>query len=393
MKKYSELLKKNAMLIILVLVYVFFTIMTKGQMFQPMNFNALITQNAYVYILATGMLMCMLTGGNIDLSCGSFVCFLGAIGGVLMVTNGVNTGLSIIILLVVGVIYGGVLGFLIAYVDVPPWIATLAGYLAFRGWGTAILSANSSTGSIAPFPEDFLKIFSGKILGTEAKFGRYEFNTFCFVVAIIAAVIVVVINIVNRTNRLKKGYETDSLISMIVKTVLEVAAIVLFGYKLANAGGIPTALLWVVAIVLIYSFITSKTVFGRYFYTIGGNAEATRLSGVDTKKIMFTAYMNMAVLTVITSYVVIARFQAANSTAGTNYEMDAIAGCVVGGVSAYGGSGSVFGMVIGATLIGVINLGMSLMGVDANWQKVVKGVVLLGAVVFDIVANKKNAAK
>lgn len=393
MKKYSELLKKNAMLIILVLVYVFFTIMTKGEMFKPLNFNALITQNAYVYILATGMLMCMLTGGNIDLSCGSFVCFLGAIGGVLMVNKEMNPILAIIIMLVVGIVYGGVLGFLIAYVDVPPWIATLAGYLAFRGWGTAILSANSSTGSIAPFPAAFLKIFSGKIFGTEAKFGRYEFNYVCFIVAIVAAIIVVAVNIVNRANRLKKGYETDSLIAMSVKTLLEVGAIMLFGYKLANAGGIPTALIWVVAIVLIYSFITGKTVFGRYFYTIGGNAEATRLSGIDTKKIMFTAYMDMAILTVITSFIVIARFQAANSTAGTNYEMDAIAGCVVGGVSAYGGSGSVFGMVIGATLIGVINLGMSLMGVDANWQKVVKGVVLLGAVVFDIVANKKNETR
>ena len=167
----------------------------------------------------------------------------------------------------------------------------------------------------------------------------------------------------------------------------------LFAYKLALAGGIPTVLIWVVVIVLIYSFITSKTILGRYFYTIGDNAEATRLSGVDTKKIMFFAYLNMAVLTAITTFIVTARFQAANSTAGTNYEMDAIAACVVGGVSAYGGSGKIIGMVIGATLIGVINLGMSLTGVDANWQKIVKGIVLLAAVVFDIVAAKKNSAK
>jgi putative multiple sugar transport system permease protein len=127
---------------------------------------------------------------------------------------------------------------------------------------------------------------------------------------------------------------------------------------------------------------------GRYFYTIGGNSEATRLSGVDTRKIMFLAYLNMAVLTAITTYIVAARFQAANSTAGTYYEMDAIAACVVGGVSAYGGAGNIFGMVVGATLIGVINLGMSLMGVDANWQKVVKGVVLLAAVIFDVVSKR-----
>ena len=196
-----------------------------------------------------------------------------------------------------------------------------------------------------------------------------------------------------RANKIKKGYEAESLTSVIVKSVLSVAVIMLFAFKLALAGGIPTVLVWVVAIVLVYSFITSKTTLGRYFYTIGGNKEATRLSGVDTKKIMFFAYLNMAVITVITSYVVIAKFQSANSQAGTNYEMDAIAACVVGGVSAYGGSGSVFGMVVGATLIGVINLGMQLKSVDADWVKIVKGLVLLGAVVFDILAAKKNQNK
>ena len=389
MNKYAAILKKNAMLIVLVLVYLFFTIMTGGQMFQPLNFNALITQNAYVFILATGMLMCMLTGGNIDLSCGSFVCFLGSVGGILMVIKEINPGLSIVIMMLIGIAYGCILGFLIAYMNIPPWIATLAGYLAFRGLGTALLSENSSTGSIGPFPSGFLKVFSGKLFSTAVG----KLNIPCLVVGIVASVIVVLVNFTGRTRKLKKGYEADSLTAVIVKSVLSAAVIMLFAYKLALAGGIPTVLVWVVAIVLLYSFITARTNLGRYFYTIGGNAEATRLSGVDTRKLMFFAYLNMAVLTVITSYVVVARFQAANSTSGTNFEMDAIAACVVGGVSAYGGSGSVFGMVVGATLIGVINLGMSLMGVDANWQKIVKGVVLLGAVVFDILAAKKNSAK
>ncbi len=389
MAKFLEVLKKHAMLIVLVLVYIFFTVMTEGKMFSPLNFNALITQNAYVFILATGMLMCMLTGGNIDLSCGSFVCLMGAVGGILMVVKELPAGTSIFIMLLIGVAYGCLLGFLVAYVDIPPWIATLAGYLAFRGWGTALLSANSKTGSIAPFPQTFLAIFSGKIFETKIN----QLNIVCMAVGIIAAVIVVAVNFITRANKVKKGYEADSLVSVIVKSVLSVAVIMLFAYKLAMAGGIPTVLVWVVAIVLIYSFITSKTTLGRYFYTIGGNKEATRLSGVDTKKIMFFAYLNMAVLTVITSYIVIARFQAANAQAGTNYEMDAIAACVVGGVSAYGGSGSVFGMVVGATLIGVINLGMQLMNVDADWQKIVKGAVLLGAVVFDIIATKKNSSR
>ena len=385
-----KVLKKNAMLIVLVLVFIFFTVMTSGQMFEAMQFNALITQNAYVFVLAAGMLMCMLTGGNIDLSCGSFVCFLGAIGGILMNVKQMNPGVSIVVMLIIGVIYGCALGYLIAYVNIPPWIATLAGYLAFRGWGTALLSANSSTGSISlAAQKGFLAIFSGKIFSTPPG----KLNVICVVVGVIACVIVVVTQFMSRANKVKKGYEVDSMGALVIRCVLACAAIMLFAYKLAMAGGIPTVLLWVVAIVLIYDFITSRTTMGRYFYTIGGNSEATRLSGVDTRKIMFLAYLNMAVLTAITTYIVAARFQAANSTAGTYYEMDAIAACVVGGVSAYGGAGNIFGMVVGATLIGVINLGMSLMGVDANWQKVVKGVVLLAAVVFDILADKKNSTK
>ena len=380
----KAVLKKNTMIIVLVLVYLFFMITTKGSIFFPLNFNALITQNAYVYILACGMLMCMLTGGNIDLSCGSVVCLLGAIAGYFMVIRGMNIGLSVFLTLAIGVGYGCVLGYLIAYVNIPPWIATLAGYLAFRGLGTAILSANSSTGSIAPFPDSFLSIFSGKLFPTKLN----NMNMPCMIAGIVAACLVILLNVRSRAVKVKKGYEAESMQAVLIKCVLLSAVILLFAYKLSMAGGIPTVLVWVVAIVLLYSFVTDKTTIGRHFYVVGGNREAARLSGVNTRRIMFLAYLNMAVLTVITTWAVVARFQAANSTAGTNYEMDAISACVVGGVSAYGGAGSVFGMVVGATLVGVINLGMSLMGIDANYQKVVKGVVLLGAVAFDILSKK-----
>ena len=387
MKKSSKsILKDNIMIIVLVVVYLFFMAGTKGSIFMPMNFNALITQNAYVYILACGMLMCMLTGGNIDLSCGSVVCLLGSIGAYFMVTKEMNVGVSIGLMLVIGAVYGVVLGFLIAYMNVPPWIATLAGYLAFRGLGTQVLSANSSTGSISVKPiEKFLKIFSGKLFSTKLN----VLNVPCLTVGIIAAVLVVLLNYTSRASRLKKGYEADSATMVLVKSVVEAAAILLVMYKLSMAGGIPTVLVWVVLVVLLYSFITEKTTIGRHFYVVGGNREAARLSGVDTRRIMFLAYLNMAVLTVVTTWAVLARFQAANSTAGTNYEMDAISACVVGGVSAYGGEGKIMGMVVGATLIGVINLGMSLMNIDANYQKVVKGVVLLGAVAFDIISKRR----
>lgn len=383
MKKAMEILRKHTMKIVLVLIVIFFSVMTKGQMFAASSFQALIAQNAYVFILATGMLMCMLTGGNIDLSVGSFVCFIGAIGGIMMVRGGMSVPLAMLLMVGAGVIYGIVEGFLIAYINIPPWIATLAGYLAFRGWGTALL--NGAT--IAPMPEGFSKMFNGSVPDL---FGGAGLNITCLLVGVIACVLFVILQLKSRNDKLKKGYETESATSVTVRCVLVSAVILLFAFKLAQAGGIPNNLIWVAVIVLIYNFITSKTTIGRYFYTIGGNVEATRLSGIDTKKIFFLAYLNMAVLTVISAWMTMARLSAATPTAGTNYEMDAISACVVGGVSAYGGSGTVFGMVVGATLIGVINLGMSLMGIDANWQKVVKGVVLLAAVVFEIMNNREK---
>ena len=380
-------LKKNAMLIVLVLVYLFFLILTKGGIFKPSSFTELINQNAYVYILGAGMLMCMLTGGNIDLSCGAFVCLLGAIGGVFMIVQGIGTGASIALMLLIGVVYGCVLGYLIAYVHIPPWIATLAGYLAFRGLGTAILSANSSTGSLSLSTKpDFLSIFFGRIFPTD----KGVFNWPCFLFGLGAAALVVLVVFMTRRSRLSKGYEADTLKTAAIKSGLGAAAIILVMSRLALDGGIPTTLLWVAGIILIYSFITGKTTVGRHFYVVGGDMEAARLSGVNTRRVMFLAYLNMAVLTSIATFTVIARSQSAYADVGKNFEMDAISACVVGGVSASGGAGTVLGMVIGATLIGVINLGMSLISLDANYQRVVKGFVLLAAVVFDILSKKKQ---
>ncbi|MDO4483806.1 MAG: sugar ABC transporter permease [Clostridia bacterium] len=379
-------LKKNAMLVALVLVYLLFLILTQGKIFSPANFSELINQNTYVYILGAGMLMCMLTGGNIDLSCGSFVCLLGAFGGLFMIVNKMSVGASIALLLLIGILYGVVLGFLIAYVNIPPWIATLAGFLAFRGLGTFILSSNSATGSLAPFPDAFNRIFFGRIFATPVG----VFNWVCFITGLVAALLVVLTTVRSRMVRQSKHYEVEPVMNMVGKLVLECAAIMLLMTKLAMDGGIPTTLVWVAAIILIYSFITAKTTIGRHFYVVGGNIEAARLSGVNTKRIMFLAYLNMAVLTSIAAMTVVARSQSAYADVGKNFEMDAISACVVGGVSASGGAGTVLGMVIGATLIGVINLGMSLISLDANYQRVIKGFVLLAAVVFDILSKKKS---
>ncbi len=382
----KNVLKKNTMTIALFVIYVFFTIMTGGNMFSPSNIASLIDQNAYVFILGAGMLMCMLTGGNIDLSVGSFVCFVGAIAGVFSVIQHVGTPLTLIIVLLVGIIYGAVLGFLIAYLKIPPWIATLAGYLAFRGLGTQILITVSETSAISNFPDSFLKIFSGKIF--ETPWGQV--NIPCLMLGIIGSAVVVVMNIMTRQRKVKKGYQADPLAFVIVKSVLEVAVIMVLAYQLSMDGGIPVVLLWLIAVLVIYAIITEKTTIGRHFMTVGGNAETSRLSGINNKLVMFCAYLNMSVLTVLAALIVTARFGSANSFAGQNFEMDAIAACIVGGVSAYGGSGTVMGMVIGAALIGVINQGMSLMSIDQDWIKIVKGLVLLAAVVFEIVSKKGN---
>ncbi|MBQ7481483.1 MAG: sugar ABC transporter permease [Lachnospiraceae bacterium] len=372
------------MKIVLVLVVIFFWIMTKdsSSILMPANITALINQNAYVYVLATGMLMCMLIKGNIDLSVGSVVCFVDTIGAILMVKKGLPVPVVMLAMLVVGLIIGCFMGWVIAYLNIPPWIATLAGYLSFRGLGTAVVSGQTiGIGQC----ESYLALFNGTI---PALFSIGGLNGMCVLIGVVACALIVFTQVKDRATKIKKGYEAESLTATVVRCVILCAVILFFTVKLGQDKGIPFTLVWVAVITLVYNFITSKTVIGRYFYTMGGNMEATRLSGIDTKKILFLAYLNMQFLTVIASWISMARLSAANPNAGLNYELDAISSCIVGGVSAYGGSGSVFGMIVGATLIGVINLGMSLMNVDSNWQKVVKGLVLLAAVVFEIFNNR-----
>jgi putative multiple sugar transport system permease protein len=290
-------------------------------------------------------------------------------------------------MLVVGLAIGCLMGWIIAYINIPPWIATLGGFLAFRGLGTAVLGGNSVSVDKA-----YTNLFNNAIPALfNIPLGKNQLNGMCLLVGIAACVVLVVTQVKSRATKIKKGYEAETQTALIVRCVILCAVIILFTYKLGIDKGIPLTLVWVAVVALIYDFITSKTVIGRYFYTMGGNVEATRLSGIDTKKILFLAYLNMQFLTIIAAWMTMARLTSANPNAGMNFELDAISACIVGGVSAYGGSGSVFGMIVGATLIGVINLGMSLMGIDPNWQKVVKGVVLLAAVVFEIFNNRKKA--
>lgn len=379
--------KKYTMIIVLVLVTLFFTWQTGGKILLPQNVSNLISQNAYVFVLATGMLLCILTGGNIDLSVGSVVCFAGAVGATLMESKGMNPWAASIMMLLIGLLIGAWQAFWIAYVHVPPFITTLSGMLVFRGLSNVVL--NGLTVSLTN--AGFVKVFGG---GAECYipdfFGGNGFNITCMLVGVIACVIYVLVQIKNRMNRAKKGYEMEALSAMVIRTVIICAVILVFMFRLAQYKGIPTALVWVALVVLIYGYITSKTTTGRYFYAVGGNEKATKLSGINTNKVYFIAYANMGFLAALAGMLTIARMTSAQPTYGQNYEMDAIGACFVGGASAYGGVGTVPGVIVGAVLMGVINLGMSIMGVDANYQKVVKGLVLLAAVIFDVVTKKQD---
>ena len=375
-------LRKYTLVIVLILVTLFFTWKTGGRMLLPQNVNNLIAQNAYVFILATGMLLCILTGGNIDLSVGSIVCFVGAIGATFMVNKGFNVYVSIIIMLLAGLLIGAWQGFWIAYRRIPPFIVTLAGMLMFRGLSNIVLDGFT----IAPLPDKYLELFNSYIIDF---FHGDGFNITSLVVGIIVACIFVVVTFKGRISKIQKGYSVASMGSDVGKCIVVSLVVVVFMWRLGQYKGIPNILIWIAVIVLIYWYITSKTVIGRHLYAIGGNEKAAQLSGINTNKVYFFAYANMGLLAAFAAMVTIARLNSANPTAGDGYEMDAIGSCFIGGASAYGGSGTIPGVIIGATLMGVINLGMSIMGVDANWQKVVKGAVLLAAVIFDV-ETKKN---
>ena len=379
----SEVLKKYTMVIVLVAVVILFTVNTGGKMLLPQNVNNLIAQNAYVFIMATGMLFCILTGGNIDLSVGSVVCFIGAVGGSMMVNNGMNSYLSMLVMVLVGILIGAWQGFWIAYVRIPPFIVTLAGMLVFRGLSNVVLGGMT----LAPMPDDFLALFNNYIPDF---FGGEGFNITCFAVGIVVCVIYVLMVLKGRMSRVKKGYRVEPLTGVVVKMVVICAAVLAFMFRLAQYKGIPNSLVWIAVVIAIYTYISSKTTAGRYFYAVGGNEKATKLSGINTNRVYFLAYLNMGFLAAIAGMVTTARLNSSNPTAGTNFEMDAIGACFIGGASAYGGTGTVPGVIIGALLMGVLNLGMSIMGVDQNMQKVVKGLVLLAAVIFDVVSKRKS---
>lgn len=377
-------LTKNSMVIALIIVFILFYFLTDGRLLYAQNMSNLLLQNGYVFVMACGMLLCILTGGNIDLSVGSVICMVGGMAAVLLTNHGVSVYVTIPVCILIGLAAGIWQGYWIGYVRIPPFITTLGGMFIFRGFGRLILDSKT----VAVQDETFLNIFTAYIkipgLDTEAHVWSP------LLIGALAVAFIIYSTISSRANKAKKGYRQNSAVSDFGRAIIVSVVLLFYCYLLTQYKGISVMLVWVVIICLIYHFITSKTAFGRYLYAVGGNEKATQLSGINTNKVYFIAYANMGLLAGLCGLLCLARVGSVNGSTGTSFEMDAIGSCFIGGASAYGGSGTIPGVIIGALLLGVINMGMSIMGIGDSWQYVVKGGVLLLAVIFDVVSNRKS---
>ena len=379
-------IRQNGMVMALILIMVLFQILTGGILFKPMNVNNLVLQNAYVLILATGMLLCILTG-NIDLSVGSVVAFVGAVSAVMMVDWGVPVGVTIPSALIIGLIIGAFHGYFIAFWGIPAFIVTLAGMLIWRGLTMVILKGQTK----APFHKSFQALAAGYLPGRDIRI--QGFNTVALIFGIVLSAIFLVMVLCSRKNKHKYGFEVPSGWIEAIKIVFLVIAINLLTFSLADYNGIPIVLILLLLLITLYTFMTQRTIFGRHIYALGGNEKAAELSGVKTRRIMFLVYTNMGMLAALAGLVVAGRLNAATPKAGNMFELDAIASCFIGGASASGGIGTVVGAIVGGLVMGVLNNGMSIMGVSVDWQQAIKGLVLLGAVFFDVVTKNRNSGK
>lgn len=407
MYKVKEFVNRNmrqyGMIIALVVIIVFFGFATNGSLIWPRNLSMLVRQNAYVIILAIGMMLCILTGGNIDLSVGALVALVGAMSGLLATSLGWPDWLAIILSVLTGLAAGMWQGFWIAFVKVPTFITTLSGMMVFRGLNNIILGGNTlslrgvyevigngSLPDIAPDSvPDFLHI--GDFLNLKNK--PEYLNVTTLIVGLALSIAYVLFVLLNRKSKVSRGYEVASLRSVIGKAVAFFIVINIFSYWLAMDEGIPILLIIAAVLFAVYTFITTKTIPGRHLYAMGGNIKAAELSGVNTKKMMFLVYSNMGLLAGIAGIVVSGRSMSASPIAGVNFELDAIGACFIGGASAYGGIGTIWGAIVGGFIMGVMNNGMSIIGWDVFLQQVSKGLVVLFAVAFDMWSKSKSKIK
>jgi len=375
-------LRNYGMLLSLLAIMLFFQVVTDGTLLQPLNLTNLVLQNSYIVIMALGMLLVIVTG-HIDLSVGSVAGFIGAVAAVLMVRYHIDFPLAVIACLIVGAAIGAAQGYWVAFFGIPSFIVTLAGMLVFKGLALAVLQGQS----VGPFPTTFQKLSSGFIPEFLPSAGTL-YPTSLLIGAVLALGMVYA-SVKSRTREQSHGIEVEPYAFFIAKNLFLSGAVLYFTYLIASHRGLPNVLVIMTALIALYGFVTRRTVIGRQVYAVGGNAKAAKLSGIKAEKLTFLTFVNMGALAALAGLVFAARLNTATPKAGLGFELDVIAACFIGGASAYGGVGRVGGAVVGAMIMGVMNNGMSILGIGIDYQQVIKGLVLLGAVCIDVYNQRR----
>jgi putative multiple sugar transport system permease protein len=374
--------REYGMLITLVAIMGFFQYMTDGTLMQPLNLTNLVLQNSYIVIMALGMLL-VIVAGHIDLSVGSVCGFIGALAAVLMVEYEWHFVPASIVCLLCGGLIGAAQGWFVAFSRIPSFIVTLAGMLVFKGLALALLAGQS----VGPFPDAFQMLSSGFIPDL---FDAEGLRLTSLLLGVAVAAALTVAGVRARANRLKHGVHAEPAVFFLIKTAVFAALLIYFAYLMASYKGLPNVLIVMALLIVLFDFVTSRTTIGRRIYAMGGNEKAAKLSGIKTERLSFYAFVNMGVLAALAGLVFAARLNTATPKAGLGFELDVIAACFIGGASASGAVGKVMGAVIGAFIMGVMNYGMSILGIGIDYQQVIKGVVLLAAVLVDVY-NKNKA--
>ena len=380
-----DFIKKNireyGMLLALAIIMAFFQYLTNGTLMQPLNLTNLLLQNSYIVIMALAMLLVIVTG-VVDLSVGSTAGFIGALAAVLMVELHWHYVPATLACLVAGALIGGLQGYFIAFHRIPAFIVTLGGMLVFRGATLALLNGQS----IGPFPREFQLLSSGFI---PDPLGGESLRITSLLIGVAVAVWLFVMSLRTHADRKHYGAATEPYGFVILKNVVFSAAIIGLSYQLSTYKGLPNVLVVMFVLMMGFDFFTNRTTTGRRIYALGGNEKAARLSGIKTDRRSFYAFVNMGVLAALAGLIFAARLNTATPKAGVGFELDVIAACFIGGASATGGVGKVMGAVIGAFVMGVMNNGMSILGIGIDYQQVIKGIVLVAAVFVDIYNKNK----
>ncbi len=375
-------MREYGILIALVVIMVFFQIITGGVLFRPVNLTNLVLQNSFVVIMALGMLL-VIVAGHIDLSVGSIVAIIGAVAAVMMVNYKIDPWTTSLVCLILGGAIGAAQGYWVAYHHIPAFIVTLAGMLIFRGLTLWLLGGMN----IGPFPAEFQKLSTGFLPDL---FDMGELHSTSIILTIIIPALLVFLSWRGRKVNESHGIEVEPFAFFLVQNVILVAVMLALGYQLSTYKGFPNILVIMGVLIAIYTFVTTRTTIGRRIYALGGNEKATRLSGINTDRLSFYTFINMGVLAGFAGLIVAARLNSSTPKAGNGFELDVIAACFIGGASTTGGVGKITGAVVGAFIMGVLNNGMSIMGLGIDFQQMVKGAVLLAAVVFDLYNKQKG---